>query len=135
MKIELDGEKSPGDGLNLSIVPVSSDSSNSRIDGLAINRFGGDGIDLDTLNGGNTIAGNFIGTDVSGTVDLASGEWDLRELDRATRSAAPRRGQQPHLGQRDNGVDRVCGRRASIVGNVIGLDRTARRPTERVRGI
>ena len=52
---------------------LSGDASNSRIDGLAINRFGGDGIDLNTLDGGNVIDGNFIGTDVSGTIGLGNG--------------------------------------------------------------
>ncbi len=68
LKIELDGSSAPGAGLNVGILDSSQDASNSRIDGLAINRFGGDGIDVNTLNGGVVIAGNFIGTDVSGTV-------------------------------------------------------------------
>ncbi len=73
LKIELDGTNAPGEGLNLSIGTASGDSSNSRIDGLAINRFGGDGIELNNLDGNNVIAGNFIGTDVSGMIGLGNG--------------------------------------------------------------
>ena len=73
LKIELDGTNAPGIGLDLGIGNESIDASNSRIDGLAINRFGGDGIRPYTLDGGVTIAGNFIGTDVSGLIDLGNG--------------------------------------------------------------
>jgi hypothetical protein len=51
LKIELDGTHAPGIGLNLGFFNGSIDSSNSQIDGLAINQFGRDGIALDTLNG------------------------------------------------------------------------------------
>ena len=81
LRIELDGANAPGDGLNLGI-SQGSDASNSQIDGLAINRFGGDGIELDTLDGHNVIAGNFIGTDVSGTIALGNaGSGILLNLD------------------------------------------------------
>ncbi len=73
LRIELDGTNAPGIGLNLGYFNESIDPGNSQIDGLAINRFGGDGIDLGTLNGGVTVAGNFIGTDVSGLLDLGNG--------------------------------------------------------------
>ncbi|MBI1886578.1 MAG: CSLREA domain-containing protein [Chloroflexi bacterium] len=42
-------------------------AGSSTVMGLVINRFRGDGIQIDT-NGGNTIEGNFIGTDKTGTV-------------------------------------------------------------------
>ncbi len=61
--IELDGSHagSNADGLVIS-------AGNSTVEGLVINRFGGvfGGIEL-TDNGGDTIVGNYIGTDVSGT--------------------------------------------------------------------
>jgi hypothetical protein len=44
----------------------------STVTGLVINRFGGTGIVLLTV-GGNTIVGNYIGTDITGTVDLGNG--------------------------------------------------------------
>ncbi len=72
LRVELDGTNAPGAGLELGSFDGSFDSSNSQIDGLVINRFGGDGIAIDTLNGGNTVAGNFLGTDVSGTIALGN---------------------------------------------------------------
>ena len=44
----------------------------STIRGLAINRFGGSGIEL--RSGDNVIEGNFLGTDVTGTQDLGNHE-------------------------------------------------------------
>jgi CSLREA domain-containing protein len=58
------------------LVIVAGDST---IKGLAINRFSGDGIVL-TTNGGNTIQGNFIGTDVTGTVHLGNYRGVLVEV-------------------------------------------------------
>ncbi|MCH8050469.1 MAG: right-handed parallel beta-helix repeat-containing protein [Chloroflexi bacterium] len=61
--VELDGANT-GVGVDgLHII-----AGNSTVKGLVINRFGGDGIELVT-NGGNTIEGNFIGTDVTGTLE------------------------------------------------------------------
>jgi CSLREA domain-containing protein len=47
----------------------------STIRGLVINRFGDDGIDVE-FNGGNTIVGNYVGTDVTGTVARPNG-WGI----------------------------------------------------------
>ncbi len=67
LKVELDGTGAgPGaNGLDIS-------GGNSTVRGLAINRFLGQGINLTTA-GGNTIAGNYIGTGISGTTDLGNG--------------------------------------------------------------
>ncbi|TAD88582.1 MAG: hypothetical protein EA000_06485 [Oscillatoriales cyanobacterium] len=62
--IELDGSNVSVDGLYIS-------AGNSTVRGLTINRFGVDAIRL-TGNGGNIIEGNFIGTDVTGTLDLGN---------------------------------------------------------------
>ncbi|MFC2116627.1 choice-of-anchor D domain-containing protein [Bacteroidota bacterium] len=45
-------------------------STNNTIQGLAINRFGYYGIQI--MEGGNTIRGNYIGTDISGMKDLGN---------------------------------------------------------------
>ena len=60
LKIELDGTNAgaSADGLHIT-------AGGSTIKGLVINRFGANGIEMST-NGGNTIEGNFIGTDVTG---------------------------------------------------------------------
>jgi CSLREA domain-containing protein len=62
--IELNGSYAGAgvDGLRIT-------AGGSTVRGLVINRFGGDGIQLDTA-GGNTIEGNYIGTNTSGTGQL-----------------------------------------------------------------
>ncbi|PON17645.1 hypothetical protein C2W62_12115 [Candidatus Entotheonella serta] len=68
LKIELDGSMAGAgtDGLRFT-------TSNSTIRGLIINQFNRDGIRLTgVLSSSNTIAGNYIGTDASGTRDLGN---------------------------------------------------------------
>ena len=65
LKIELDGTNVSSLESGLEI----SDSSNSVIRGLVINRFAGSGINIHGDSAGNRIEGNFIGTDPTGTVD------------------------------------------------------------------
>jgi hypothetical protein len=72
LKIEIDGQNVTGNGLTLQ-PDVNLDIGTSMIQGLAINRFGGNGIGLYSLSG-DIIAGDFIGTDVSGTVALGNGQ-------------------------------------------------------------
>jgi CSLREA domain-containing protein len=71
LRVELDGSKSfASSGLRI------SDSSNSVIKGLVINRFGFNGVGItgDSANAaGNRIEGNFIGTDPTGTIDEGNG--------------------------------------------------------------
>ena len=62
--VELDGTLAgPVHGLSIG-------GSGNHIQGLVINRFGDDAIDVE-FNGGNTIVGNFVGTNVTGTVARA----------------------------------------------------------------
>ena len=66
--IELDGNSAgPANGLQL-----TSGSGNSRIEGFVINDFGGPGIVI--TSDANTIVGNFIGTDVSGSLVQGNSE-------------------------------------------------------------
>jgi Ca2+-binding RTX toxin-like protein len=53
-------------------VGLTISGGGSTVKGLAINRFGGDGIDL-TIGDGNRIQGNFIGTTTTGTAAAANG--------------------------------------------------------------
>jgi hypothetical protein len=64
--IELNGTNAGAGANGLTIT-----AGNNRVSGLVINRFGGDGILL-TINGGNVIKGNYIGTDVTGTATLGN---------------------------------------------------------------
>jgi hypothetical protein len=64
--IELDGTNAGAGTFGLHITAGSS-----AVQDLVINRFGGDAIVLET-NGGNVIKGNYIGTDVTGSVALGN---------------------------------------------------------------
>jgi len=65
LKIELDGSLVGAvNGLTLT-------AGNSTIQGLVINRFGQHGINV-SGGGSNAIAGNYVGTDVTGTIDLGN---------------------------------------------------------------
>ena len=67
--IQLDGTSAGGTTNGILIT-----GSGSTIRGLAINRFGGSGIFiLGNAATGNSVLGNFIGTDVNGTADLGNG--------------------------------------------------------------
>jgi VCBS repeat-containing protein len=67
--IELNGASA---GNNRSGLTLDSGSDGSTIRGLAINRFGGDGIHV-THSSGNLIEYNFIGTDPTGTLAQGNG--------------------------------------------------------------
>ena len=69
LKIELDGTKVVSGGQSGLLILAGS----STVRGLAINRFASMGI-MDFENGGNTIEGNFIGTDVTGTISRGNGQ-------------------------------------------------------------
>ncbi len=85
--VVIDGTSQPGfagkplielDGINGGSVTDGLDigGGNSTIKGLVINRFGGVGINL-IRNGGNTVEGNYLGTDVTGKVALANGDFGV----------------------------------------------------------
>jgi hypothetical protein len=68
LKIEFDGTNAGAgvDGFNLN-------SSNNLIRGLAINRFSAYGVRIyGSFTTGNTVSGNYIGTDANGTTDLGN---------------------------------------------------------------
>lgn len=132
LKIELDGTNAAGDGLKLGIGSVGSnivDASSSTIKGLAINRFGGDGIELNTLDGGIAISGNFIGTDLSGTVNLGNhlnGIRLLREQNTVIGTVQPAT-RSLISGNDKSGIEYSVVGTMSVVGFIIGWDRTMTR--------
>jgi hypothetical protein len=129
LKVELDGGNASGDGLSLGIGGTVGgsiiDAAHSTIQGLAINRFGGNGIKLDTLNGNNLIAGNFIGTDVTGTIAMGNGANGIL-LRAEANSAIGGSERQRNLisGNDGSGVELVDPGDHLIEGNLIGSDRT-----------
>src|SRR5207244_1390974 len=63
-----------GDSAGSGVSGLTSTSSGSTIKGLAINRFAGNGILLDGGSAtANTVVGDFIGTDTTGTTALGNG--------------------------------------------------------------
>jgi titin len=60
-----------GTGAGALVDGVTIAAGGSTVRGLAINRFGGSGIRIQTL-GGNTIAGNFLGTDPTGLLERSN---------------------------------------------------------------
>ncbi|MCA9423135.1 MAG: DUF4347 domain-containing protein, partial [Nitrospira sp.] len=66
--IELNGASAGAGVHGLTI----STGSGSTIRGLVINRFGGDALNINADN--VTVVGNYLGTDVTGTVDLGNGD-------------------------------------------------------------
>jgi titin len=66
--IELDGTNAGSAASGLTI-----DAGNSTVQGLVINRFGQEGILLESA-GSDIIQGNYLGTDVAGTSALANGD-------------------------------------------------------------
>ena len=69
LMIEIDGTNADANGFTINF-------ENSTLRGMAINRFSGHGIII-LASGGNSIEGNFIGTDISGTVAMGNGEWGV----------------------------------------------------------
>lgn len=79
--VELNGIAAGGttDGLKL-----DTGSGGSVIRGLVINLFGDDGIDINAGSDGNTIAGNWIGIDVTGASTWATSAKASRSAARTT---------------------------------------------------
>jgi hypothetical protein len=104
---------------------LGSGSSGSTIKGLAINRFTGSAIQVDSGSGNNLITGNYLGTDTSGLVDLGNGKWGIDFSSRGQqrgrrhdRRAAQRDRRQRHGGIALNGAA-VTGN--LVLGNYIGV--------------
>ncbi|MFW5451642.1 MAG: DUF4347 domain-containing protein, partial [Methylophagaceae bacterium] len=75
--IELNGAAAPGDGIRL-----NSGSGGSTIQGLIINNFSDDGIDIASGSADNIIIGNWIGLDNTGNAAAANGSHGV-EVDSA----------------------------------------------------
>jgi len=67
LKIEIDGSNAGGSSYGLEIT-----CGGSTIRGLVINQFDSHGMRIATV-GGSKIRGNYVGTDISGTIDLGNG--------------------------------------------------------------
>src|SRR6266576_2663981 len=61
-----------GSGAGVGVSGFNVTAGGATIKGLIVNRFGGDGIILNN-NGGNTVQGNYVGTNSAGTADFGNG--------------------------------------------------------------
>jgi hypothetical protein len=117
--VELDGTNA-GDLANGLMV----DAGHSTITGLVINRFSKAGILLE-MGGGNTIAGNYLGTDRTGTLALGNVNAGLEIVSGGSNLIG---GTKPHAGNLISGnydgvlIDSGGGNR--VEGNYIGTDVT-----------
>jgi hypothetical protein len=121
LRIEFDGSNLEGNGFELLTGPEFS-----LIQGLAINRCGGNGIAFNSF-GGSRIMGNYIGTDISGSIALGNGKdgvfFDSERYNQIG-------GTSPELrnlisGNRSNEIEIFSAGSDRVVGNLIGTDRSA----------
>ena len=111
--IELAGQASAPLGLRIN-------AGSSTVRGLAVNRFNGAGVWLET-NGGNVIVGNFIGTDPSGTLDFGNGNGVAIQATSAINwVGGPTAADRNVISGNNTGVF-VVGANATIQGNYIGV--------------
>lgn len=127
--IELSGENAPGGARGLTI-----SQKGCTVRGLAINRFreatvgSGGGVAIDSEANGELIAGNFIGTDPTGTAALGNSEgiWLFGSASRVGGTAPADRnivsGSQNAVGIRVGGDINL------IQGNLIGTDASGLEP-------
>lgn len=128
--IELNGSSAGADADGLTLV-----TSASAVRGLVINRFSGDGIvllDQSGFSGGQIIEGNYIGTDVTGAVDLgnsSNGVLDFTASNLIGGTAASARNiisGNDGSGVRGDGFF-TSGQLIKIQGNYIGTDSSGTR--------
>ena len=124
LKIELNGANAGSTSSGLGLI-----GGNSVVRGLVINRFAGDGI-ITVVNGNNVFSCNYIGTDMTGTVDLGNGVQgiNITTSNNVIGGTAP--GERNLIsGNNGNGV-RIVNLGTTIpsgnliVGNFIGTDST-----------
>ncbi|MCO5204292.1 MAG: CSLREA domain-containing protein [Anaerolineae bacterium] len=125
LMIELEGSLTSADGL---VFPPPPMAGNREVRGLAINRFTGAGINVQMSNDDIVIAGNYIGTDVTGEVALGNAvgiqlgnyAWkpQIGGLLAADRNLIS--GNDDGIYLRFTALD--PGNEATILGNLIGTD-------------
>jgi len=133
LRVELDGRfAGAADGLLIS-------GGTSKVLGLAINRFGASGVHLQGT-GGNVVERNFLGTDISGTLDVgnaANGVFITGGSGNVIGGLTDRPGTgngNVISGNDDNGIsvfwDRIVPRIEGTVvqGNVVGLNAVGKKP-------
>lgn len=100
-------------------------AGDTLIKGLIVNRFGGNGIIL-TNNGGNTIKGNYIGTNSAGTADFGNGADGLGMLESPNNVVGGTTAADRNVisGNQGNGIG-ITGSTATgntVIGNYVGTN-------------
>jgi uncharacterized repeat protein (TIGR01451 family)/CSLREA domain-containing protein len=120
--IELNGSSA---GSSVHGLHISGGGSTVR--GLVINRFSGDGIKV-SAGGGTTVACNFIGTDVTGTMDRGNNQdgINIDEAPNNTIGGIAANARNLISGNDSDGVEIVSGGATmnQVLGNYIGTDVT-----------
>jgi hypothetical protein len=124
LKIQINGTNA-GAGFDANGLTVTAD--NSTIRGLVINRFDGRGIVIEGFNtAGNTVSGNFVGTNAGGTVALGNADGvDIQQADDTTVGGTVSGARNVISGNRDAGIQ-IVGDTATgnmVLGNHIGTDK------------
>jgi uncharacterized protein (TIGR02145 family) len=122
--IELDGTNS---GTNANGLTISAD--NCVVKGLIINRFGEGGIKINENFKGNKIAGNYIGTDINGTISLGNGSGIMiLGSDENIIGGATIADRNIISGNKGCGIFNHVGSRNYYLGNFIGVDASGKLP-------
>ncbi len=118
--IELNGAAISAGGTNG--LSLANTASGSTIRGLVINRFTGNGIDITST--GNTIVGNWIGTDATGKLDFGNGSDGIAvKANNNTIGGATAADRNVVSGNGGQGVDVDPGVNGTVItGNYIGTD-------------
>ncbi len=119
--LELNGTSAGAGAIGLFL---GAGSSGSTIRGLTINRFGSSGIWIEN-SGSHTIQGNFIGTDVTATIDLGNGGDGITifgSSNNNTIGGTTSTARNVISGNQQNGI-KVNGGSANVIqGNYIGTN-------------
>ena len=138
--VVIDGTTQPGfagtpvielDGTSVPNTPVPNGLANgliitaghSRVRGLVINRFHGSGILL-LENGGNVIEGNYIGTDVTGTIGLGNFQVGVYVVTPDNIIGGTATGARNILSSNSSGVLIAFSQNNVVLGNYVGTDVT-----------
>jgi CSLREA domain-containing protein len=126
LKIVINGANAGTPGLHIT-------AGNSTVRGLVINGFSEDGIRIET-GGGNTITGNFIGTDVTGTAAVPNGSSGIQIFRSSNNVIGGNTAPAANLisGNNNAGVEMGSGtfqldvNNNLVAGNFVGVDITGR---------
>ena len=112
-------------------------SSGSTVQGLVINRFTSAGIAFNADTGGHTVVGNYIGTDVSGSVDLGNndGVSSLFSTGGNTIGGVTAALRNVISGNDNIGVALLDGDTNVVIGNYIGVAADGTSPLGNDRGV